>query len=902
MKTHVAVLLCLVSALCLAAGPKKLAPLMGKGNQKIFLFHGGRPWQGDETCKFLVAAGMCVYDNNSAYLDALGGATIKAHPTDRVEPVAFDGLTPAFNKLDPKKHAAAVFHLIPGANYRKIFTKERVSVLKSYIEKGGNLVVFRPFPAGVIDDLLPVKPGEDVQLESDAELVANRPEGKIYSCLPKILPIYGFYQSAELRPGAEAISIIKDECGDTVAPLIARTRIGRGTVTFCNVERRLPRQIKEFDNWGYKAAFFAAVIADSARLGNVEPQKLLARIEDFPERHEVRECTVSAKAPENGIFDSDGDVKLDGRTAIFANGCRILVRDNGRVDITAPGKSAPYLVNYGMPDIMCSNTQAVYDSATAEATEVKTSSKTAGIKWKLANIGTNGRELVLAYDSPNARMRWTFKGGRLELDGRTFQGIGDRVEVESCPLLVSGIQVDGELHLENPLFAHRNDCYQPPRGYTAFDMTGASDATTRSYAGQPFEMVVCKDSLYIGNRSFPEYLTACLSRQKGSAFIKTAHHTTLGRIKAPFSNNFYWHWLGDGTERGHNDYLAMYQFMRSMLRRQAGLDELPGYPVAKYGYLKKEEATEFIQEAVRMGFRYIWPPMPESPLEEIDSKKNIATYNEIRDAGAGVWLWTAGSYVQGDGGRIIREHPDWFVKDEKGKILQYFGTYPVIDVNRPELYDFCIPIFEKAMENGVTWFYRDMDAGAGSIINYGVPISPSGVPAQIRFYRFFHDHGCRVSVEGMNPLVLDEYMYRPSLYTSFSGREFAMVGQTPNADVLGATTLDQFRLAMYNCFLTWPPEGLIFNIERIPNELGRSRRASGFIRKFNETIDHVGMPYVRETEFGTVWIGNKGGALFFWNPAKKVTVELPDGWSIRGVKGNVLTDVKPDTIILLDAK
>ncbi|MCQ2379228.1 MAG: hypothetical protein MJ016_08525, partial [Victivallaceae bacterium] len=63
-----------------------------------------------------------------------------------------------------------------------------------------------------------------------------------------------------------------------------------------------------------------------------------------------------------------------------------------------------------------------------------------------------------------------------------------------------------------------------------------------------------------------------------------------------------------------------------------------------------------------------------------------------------------------------------------------------------------------------------------------------------------------------------------------------------------------------------------------------------------------GVRDVRETDFGTVRLGERGGVLFFWNPTKKVTVDLPEGWKIRGVEGNVLTDVPGDSIIFVDKK
>ncbi|MCQ2378144.1 MAG: hypothetical protein MJ016_02905 [Victivallaceae bacterium] len=883
------------------ANAPKMAELKGDRGVKIYLFNGGRPWQGEEVTNFLVKAGLRVFSFDGRYLDGLGGATIKAHPTDRVEPQGSDGFTAAFKRMKPYNPYLVVFHLIPEENYAKIFTPERIAQLKNYVEKGGNVLFFRPFPAGVLDELLPVVPGEDCTVSAGEKLFADRPPGKNYEVLPEKIPVYGFYQEAQLKPGAVALSTIRDGKGNAVAPLIARIQIGKGGVTFCNVQRRLPRQILEYANWAYKDAFFAAVAADCAKT-NVFPERLIHRCEDIPAHRQLGEVSAPARLPELGIAEEKRPVFVSGNEIVFANGCKVGFSGDGKANIFAPDAKDPYLKNYGAPQVVTAATQVVFDAKSFEATEVKSAAKAEKIDWKLEKVFARDDEGVAVYVAPECELHWIFKAGKLTLDGRTVDGVGDRAELVRCPYLVNKLAFAGELDLEEPLFCHRNDCYLPPRGYSAFDMTGGTSAKTEVYYGQPFEMIVCKNSLYIGNRSYPEFVRASLARGEGEPFIQTMHDVDFGRSRAPLASHFYWHWLGDGTERMHNDYLAMYQFMRQILRRRAGVKELPGYPVAEYGYLAPEEAEKFTREAAKIGFRYINPPMPESPIEEIASDKNLAVYKMIKNAGVSVYVWTAGSYAQGDGGAILAEHPEWFVRDEKGKLLQYFGTYPVIDLNAPGFYEFCTPILEKAMANGVKWFYRDMDGGAASITNYAVKESPSAMEAQIRFYRFFHAHDCRVSVEGMNPLVLDEYWYRPELYTSFSGKEFSMVGQTPNGGVFGALTLDPFRLAMYGCFQKWACDGAIFGIERFPDEFARSRRGFAFIPKFNEVLDHVGMPFIRETSFGTVWISEKGGALFFWDPAEKVTVDLPENMKIRGIAGNVLTGVKQDSIYFLDLK
>ena len=104
---------------------------------------------------------------------------------------------------------------------------------------------------------------------------------------------------------------------------------------------------------------------------------------------------------------------------------------------------------------------------------------------------------------------------------------------------------------------------------------------------------------------------------------------------------------------------------------------------------------------------------------------------------------------------------------------------------------------------------------------------------------------------------------------------------------------------MFGCYPVFCLAGYTFNFERIPGENERAALAVKYVREINEALDLAGMPYIRETPFGTTWYGKNGGALFFANPTKKAIIDLPAGWEIKGVKGNVLTDVPAYSVYVL---
>ncbi|MCQ2378461.1 MAG: putative glycoside hydrolase family 15 protein, partial [Victivallaceae bacterium] len=817
----------------LGGGGVKKAPMVGKKGPKIQIFNGGRAWVGGILPGAFSSAGAQVMQINAPYLDGLSGASIKTHLGDKVEPKAFDGITPALDKAAAYK--LLIFnHLLPESQ-KLLFTPERIAKLKTYVENGGHLLVTIDIPE-TLGDLLPVEPGKYVTL--DEVLSAGRPESEKFAMFPETLPVFRFYREAKLRDGAVALSTIRDASGKDVAPYVARIKIGKGSVTFFNTEITNPKQIKDFSNWAYSKAFFVA-LANDCFGGKLDAEKCMTKLEDIPARTEIGETAVSLDTPRLEIVDSNDLVQISGNKAKFGNGTLLEVAPDGFVSVTWPGKTKPYIRKYNIPTLNFSKKQKVFDSATAEAVDVKEDTTAADIKWKFSKIEGRGNEAIITYVAPGNEMQLICKIGKLFLDGRTFDGIADRIELVKSPLLVSSVKFTSELDLEKPLYAHRFDCYQPPRGYTAFDMTGKVKSDTRGFSGQPFAMIVCENGLYIGNRATPSSSSAQIIRDKGAKYIESNHSTGLGRIKAPLATAFYWQWYADGTERGHHDYLAMYQFMRHTLRVQAGLKEFPAYPVAAYGYqLTDAEKDEVIRFAGKAGYRFIFPPNPESPIESIATPSNMATYKKIVDAGARARIWTAGSYAQGDGGWIINHHPEWFVKDENGKIFKYFGTYPVIDVNNPEFYDwYTKDVLDKAIAGGVGFVYRDMDGAASGTVNYALPESPNGLKSQIKFYKYFHDKNCLVGIEGMNPLVIDIYWYRPDKYTSFAGKEFVLVASMPSDGLRGGITLDAFRTGMYACFPSCEISGAVFGVESIRGQLERTRRVLSFVPKFNEALD-----------------------------------------------------------------
>ncbi|MCQ2379374.1 MAG: hypothetical protein MJ025_00395 [Victivallaceae bacterium] len=913
---------CLAGAMLLAidvsaapgiGGLKKKMPKFGNGKvrDKVMVFNGDRPWAARDMAWPLSNNGIQVAIFSGEYLAGFSGASIKQHMSDAKEPKPYDGFTPAFATMAKKGPGVAdlvLFNNIKSDGLASVFNAPgAVEQLRTYVESGGNLLFTACVPAGTrLDALLPVTFEDEEPENPDDDYFATRPEGRLFSDFPKSLPVYEKFRICS--PVADAkikswICVSKTR----LAPYIVSRRIGKGSVTYWNIDVVPANRIKCFSNWAYSKAFIAAVCGDCYDSPAVRTGANLLALEPVPERVPVKEATVEVFPPEFSVTDAAVS-GISGDVVEFGNGCRMrLDRKTGSVDLFVPGLDKPYVSNLKVPILKFSNRQPEIDPNSNEYTGDRDFSQKADIKWSVRGLSASGNEAVITYVSDGNEMKWHFKAGTFNLDGREFRGIAERVELFKSGLLLSAIEVEGCLTPPKPLFARRNSCYSPPRGYSDFDMTGKtkSDTWTWKYfgSGQPFEMLVCGNGVYLGNVTEPMSTFVRLKRNDAKTPIFNMRNHNLGRVHAPVSTPFYWHWYSTGPERGHNDYLAMYQYVRSSLRRQAGLEEWTGYPAVVYNWQMTAAEKEFIIDATaKAGFRSIYPPFFESPIESINSPKRLELYKHIRDKGLGVLCWSAGSYTQGENNWIVRNHPEWMCRNEKGGIHTYPGNYCVIDVNNPGFFEWYKKVVSDAVKNGVTQLYRDMDGAAAMQVNYGLKESPDGVKSQIKFYRYIQDLGCKVSIEGMNPLVIDEYWLRADKYTSFVGNEFSMVGQNIYGDVPGCLNQDSFRMGMYNCFPIFEYCSSAIGFDRVPGEVERGRRYAGFVPKFNAALDNTGMPYVRETSFGTTWIGEKGGALFFWNPADRVEVKLPEGWKIKGVVGNVLSNVKGDSIYLLEKK
>ena len=376
----------------------------------------------------------------------------------------------------------------------------------------------------------------------------------------------------------------------------------------------------------------------------------------------------------------------------------------------------------------------------------------------------------------------------------------------------------------------------------------------------------------------------------------------VGRRKAPVAIPAFRYLYSKGAENGNAEYLAHYQYVRKHLRDKIGIK--PMYPVTaatSQNTCTREEHLASWKLAAKVGFKDFFLNWCPSPIEGIDGENASRTYKTIKSLGVNPVAWTAGDYCHGDTEKIF-QNKSWYIRNEKGVLYQYGGGHPVIDLQNKDFQKWYKGVISRAADAGLSGIYLDMGGAATGNINYATHESATGLSALVDIYKFYQSKGLSVRLEGMSPLILDCWWFRPDKYNSFTGKEFSMVGANPGTwDLSGPLALDYFRTSMYGCFYPVSIDGMVSKFDRLPGEIDTVAHIFKLVPVMNKALDHVGMQYITETPFGTQWISEKGGALFFYDSVKELKLDLPAGWSIAGVKGNVLKNIPRESVILLNA-
>ncbi len=881
----------------------------------MLLLCGGRPWVGNADAKHYATAGYRVMLLNSVYLDGCGGASIKQTPTDPVEPTPLDGITPEFKELG--KYKIVAVEAIPTSFQEKLFTAERIDALKKYVADGGTLLLTVNVPEK-LGDLLPVEPqtGADAMDEvNEDNLFATRPEGKAFSILPEKWLLHTYFRYCKAKKDARILSYVVTANGDKLCPYLVEMDYGKGKVMFWNAQyERLGKGMSLF-NWAYTPVLQGAIaetLCPSEKV-NAHNAYLIAmkKQSDAPKPTIIDAANVALTVPEFSLGATKTTVTVDGNVATFSNGAKVVfAADKKSAAFTFPGAKKPYIREFALPTVAYPDKADKVDSLeTAEAVGTKKEMRASKAKWQVDSI-TGGDKLTIKVSADDgSAYTWTIITGEANIDGRKFVGFGQQVTLDAMPKhLLAAIRFVQKVDVGNKNF-RRFACYEPPRGYVDCDMTGQVDSFTRNLgffsAAQPFGWLEGSDAVFAEFVDTPQSTVLGYTAKKGNDFATGRIDFNFGRVKAPQSTPLFWQMVTNAKYNTTNDWIAMYQFQRKHLRQVANFPEVAAQPNAcNPDTCTDEQRTACMDYAVAHGFKLYALNFCPAPMEA--QEKPHPCFNDCKVRGLAGYPWFPCCHSP-DVTRTVKEHPEWYLKDENGKLTQYFGHFYEADMNNEEFMKWHKSLVDHMMAQGMKTVWYDMAGAASGGINFATPESPIGLVPQMKLFHYYYEKGGWVVSEGMNPCVLDGYIFRQDVYNNPVGNEFSLIGAQCNG---GGFNSPYFRNAMYDTFWPMNLDGVTFNFETGFGINQLTEHAVSFVPTINEVLS-FGMPFIRETPFGTMWIADKGGAFFCWNGVRNFQATLPEGFVADKVfcngkttqlDGKLPTSVEPESIIVFKKK
>jgi len=898
------IILLAASVLALTASAAVKLPKPKGTGPEMLLFCGSRPWIANNCRDFLAAAGFKVTLVGPEILNGLGGEPLRKflHESADKEPPKQDGITPAFAQLD--RYKLVVINAMPAKCQREFFTAERIALLQKFVANGGGLLISRDAPFELLGELSPAISTGGKFLPPGAAVVRKSADEK-YQFLPEKWETYSAYAPVKAAENSEVIAMI-----DGDVPYMATKKYGKGKVAFFNDSWQMNGDlIKQFFYWGYGKPVVAALAGDVTGKADFYPAKKLLAMPQLPPRKNHGEISLQVKAPELQIKTFTAVPVVRQSTFRFANGIRVNVAKSGRVNIFFPGAKKAVISSAKVPVPEIYGGSEAFDSDSGEADGEAKRSKKVKMDWVFNKLeARNGGMVAVCYTSAaGAELEWIFQSGEFNINGRVYAGIKDHVVLKNFKGTVERIGCNAKLMGGfTELKTRRMACYSSLRGYGHYDMSGKEKIRLPRWnffgSGQPFIYMNSQEGILA---EFPDRamsMYAQMEIRKGGKIVNRDFSFLVGRKRNNLTTYGIWHIFSPGAENIENDYLAIWQTVRRHLRQQEGIKSFPIQSRASWGTGRQSwsHRKRVIDAAAELGFKTMRMPYSPCAMEKLDDANHMKDYKYISSKGMLARPWSPGGYLHGKTEQIFKDHPEWFIRNADGSFYGYFkGNYPVADFNNPAFRQWYFALIRRCKAGGMGALYMDMLGAAAELVNYAGNEADPNLKGVLEIFRFLSAENLAFGIEGMNPLAIDNYWYRRFRYTPMAGREFAMISSSLVLKPEDGDTfsLDVFRMAMYNANGRVDLDGWATGFERFPGELAKIRHMGRLLPEIDRTFARFRLPFIQTTDFGTLWTEGDKGALFFYDSVESITLDLPEGWGIEGVKGNTLRNIKPETII-----
>ncbi len=608
----------------------------------------------------------------------------------------------------------------------------------------------------------------------------------------------------------------------------------------------------------------------------------------------------------------------------FANGVRLVMHRSAQVELFAadgtrltaePADEQPLIATSGTaPTELVVDVEAGASEPQIFRTPIENERMLAqGYDYVRCEAQGSGVTFVFSVrtaDEP-ATLRWSFVPRSVLIEGRTWQGVGDRYELDSGEHYVDSIVGRYPWRIGETVADDRTArlaCYSRPRGWyeATIDPTvdsGPHNAWSFFSSGQPFEVLGGAEGTLLLYYDEPTYVRARIVTNAGRDAVYLDNRVVIGRRRGAVSTPRQWMLFCPEAQLDANAWMQVADHVRREYEAKFGVVQSLPLPCGQMRMESLGTRGRFrgrnVQMTAGLDLRQIadfWLPLaaergmkrvdvgtianPEHPLDPEAEPERAAAARYLFDRAHGLGLegliyWRT-SYWN-EHAKLVVEHPEWWNRTRAGEPLTGFGNLVNLSL-RSGWGDWATNRLTELRDLiGIDGVWLDTLTAGMDAINYAEDEPQPSVLRGIEYLRDLSDAGLSVWVEGMHPLALDSYWFRPEKYAPFDGNEFSVFLSSMYSDGPHSTIyLDPFRLAAFRAPMMADVTELTMAEDPIAREQARANRI------FNAADEALGeVLAVRRTDFGTVWVGERGYAVFALQDGR-VTIDglAGDGWQV----------------------
>jgi len=633
---------------------------------------------------------------------------------------------------------------------------------------------------------------------------------------------------------------------------------------------------------------------------------------------------------ERAVTDAPGiEEQADRVVVTFANGVRVIMHKSAQIELLAPdGTRLTAEPADERPFIAASGTEATdlivdVEQGASEPQIFKQpieKSRTLGEGYSFRACEVTGAGVTFVFDIPTggepATLRWSFIPRTVEIEGATWHGVGDRYEVETGGQFVDSIMGRypwriGETVTDDRLM--RLACYARPRGYFEMPLDqagGPHNAWSYFASGQPFQILGGDEGTLAIYYDEPTQIRARQVVEEGRDAVYFDHRVVIGRRRGTVATPRQW-MMFSPARLDENLWLAVHDHIKREYAARYGVSpsepkacgqmrlESLGTRFAFRGRTVQMRGGDWTASNLREMADYFLPLAAERGIRRLDVGSIVNVENPL-DAQAEPEKFAAMKYLidrahalgiecfiywritfWNRNAPLIVDHPEWWQRKRDGTPF-VVGSLMNLSL-RSGWYDWSLTELTRIKDDlGIDGMWFDSLAPAMDCVNYAEEEPQPVVQRGIEYFRDVCAAGLDFWVEGMHPLALDSYWYRSAKYDGpFQGHEFCLADSSMYAHGPDSVIyLDPFRLAAFRAPMMADVRELTVAEDPITRAQARANRI------FNAASDALDEVYaVRAMDFGSVWVGERGYAVFAFED-RRVDMALGAGeWTVTMPEG-----------------